>query len=99
MAILEDLQSGVGFEWDEGNEGKNWEKHKVSDAECEEAFFNDPLLASADPERSETEPRYFVLGRTDADRHLFAAFTIRGNLIRVISARNMTRKELRKYPS
>ena len=99
MAILDDLQRCVGFKWDEGNEGKNWEKHSVSDAECEEIFFNDPLLTSADPEHSEAEPRYFALGRTDAGRHLFVAFTIRGDLIRVISARNMSRKELRKYSS
>ena len=99
MAILDDLQSCVGFDWNEGNEGKNWEKHSVSDPECEELFFNDPLLASADPEHSGAEPRFFALGRTDAGRHLFVVFTIRGHLIRVISARNMTRKELRKYLS
>ena len=99
MGILEDLERCVGFEWDEGNEGKNWEKHKVSDSECEEVFFNDPLLAGTDPEHSRSESRYFALGRTDAGRHLFVAFTIRKELLRVISARVMTKKELERYRS
>ena len=99
MGVLEDLQRCVGFDWDEGNEGKNWEKHSVSDAEAEEVFFNDPLVAGADLPHSQPEPRYFALGRTDALRHLFVAFTIRGDLIRVISARDMTKKEMKRYLS
>lgn len=99
MRSLDDLRDCIGFDWDEGNEGKNWEKHGVSDPECEEVFFNDPMLARADPEHSAGEPRYVALGRTDAGRRLFVAFTIRRDLIRVISARDMTRKERRKYPS
>ena len=99
MTVLDDLQSCVGFEWDEGNAGKNWERHRVSDSECEEIFFNDPLVAVEDPDHSQHEPRYFALGRTDSGRHLFAAFTIRGEFIRVISARDMTRNELRRYRS
>src|SRR5262245_13312128 len=99
MAALDDLEKCVGFEWDEGNEGKNWEKHKVSDVECEEIFFNDPLVAGTDPDHSQAESRYFALGRTDAGRCLFVAFTIRRDLIRVISARDMTKKEFRSYSS
>jgi len=99
MAALDDLEKCVGFEWDDGNEGKNWEKHSVSDAECEEIFFNDPLVASTDSEHSQAEPRYLALGRTDAGRHLFVAFTIRRDLIRVIPARDMTKRELRSYLS
>ena len=97
MAVLDDLERCVGFEWDDGNEGKNWEKHRVSDPESEEVFFNDPLVAGADPAHSQTEPRYFALGRTDADRHLFVAFAIRKDLIRIISARDMTTQELKRY--
>jgi hypothetical protein len=99
MAALDDLGKCVGFDWDEGNEGKNWEKHKISDAECEEIFFNDPLVASTDPDHSQAEPRYFALGRTDAGRCVFVAFTIRRYLIRIISARDMTKKEFRSYSS
>ena len=96
---MDDLEKCVGFEWDDGNEGKNWERHRVSDAECEEIVFNDPLVASTDPEHSQAEPRFLALGRTDAGRHLFVAFTIRRDLIRVISARDMTKRELRSYLS
>ena len=97
MGVYDDLDQCVGFHWDSGNEGKNWEKHRVSDVEAEEIFFNDPLVAGADEAHSKRERRYFALGRTDAGRHLFVAFTIRRNFIRVISAREMTRGEKRRY--
>jgi uncharacterized DUF497 family protein len=99
MGTYEDLEKCNGFEWDDGNLGKNWEKHEVSDVECEEVFFNDPLIAGADPKHSKRERRYFALGRTGTGRALFVAFTIRKDLIRVISARDMTAAELRKYTS
>lgn len=97
MGVLDDLERCVGFDWDDGNRGKNWDKHRVSDAESEEIFFNDPLVAGTDSSHSQSEPRYFALGRTDADRRLFVAFTIRKDLIRVISAREMTLQESRRY--
>jgi uncharacterized DUF497 family protein len=97
MGVLEDLEKCVGFEWDDGNQDKNWQAHRVSDGECEAIFFNDPLVIEVDPKRSESERRYFALGRTDAGRPLFVAFTIRRQRIRVISARTMTMQELRKY--
>lgn len=97
MGTYEDLEDCVGFDWDSGNLGKNWAKHGVTDAECEEIFFNDPLVAGSDPKRSKRERRYFALGTTDAARPIFVAFTIRGSMIRVISARDMTKSELRKY--
>ena len=99
MGTYGDLEECTGFEWDDGNQGKNWEKHEVTDAECEEIFFNDPLIAGADPAHSKRERRYYALGRTDTGRALFVAFAIRKQLIRVISARDMTRAELRKYRS
>ena len=99
MGTYDDLEKCTGFDWDDGNQGKNWDKHDVIDAECEQIFFNDPLVAGGDPEQSKRERRYYVLGLTDADRPLFVAFTIRKNLIRVISGRDMTRSEIRKYNS
>ncbi|MGO8793091.1 MAG: BrnT family toxin [Terriglobia bacterium] len=87
----------VGFEWDEGNSDKNWEKHAVANFECEEVFFNQPLIVRHDPRHSKREARYYALGRTDQDRLLFAAFTVRRGMIRVISAREMTRRERRFY--
>ncbi len=86
-----------GFDWDAGNSEKNWLKHGVTPAECEEVFFNQPLLVASDPSHSEREPRYFALGRTDGERQLFVAFTGRGTKIRVISARDMSRRERAIY--
>lgn len=88
------LQACIGFEWDEGNVEKNWDKHKVSTIECEQIFFNRPLLLYDDTKHSAKENRMYVLGKTDAGRLLFIAFTVRDKkLIRVISARNMSQKE------
>ena len=87
----------TGFDWDESNREKNWEKHQVLAGECEEVFFNLPLLLQMDSAHSQEEPRYFVLGHTAAGRHLFIAFTIREDKIRVISARDMSKKERKIY--
>ena len=86
-----------GFEWDEVNLDKNWEKHRVAFWECEEVFLNRPLIVKADDEYSGSERRYYALGRTEADRLLFVAFTIRRKFIRPISARDMTARERRAY--
>ena len=86
-----------GFDWDEGNVEKNWESHKVSPQEAEQVFFNRPLIVADDVKHSETERRYFVLGQTDDNRALFVALTLRGDLIRVISARDMSRRERKVY--
>ena len=89
----------AGFDWDEGNTRKSHEKHNVSQAEAEQAFFNDPLLLLLDEKHSIREARYHAYGKTDKDRKLHIAFTLRENstLIRVISARDMHRKERVTY--
>ncbi len=92
-----DLSQITGFDWDENNRGKNWEKHQVLPGECEEVFFNLPLLLESDIAHSQKEPRYYVLGQTAAGRLLFIAFTIRKDNIRVISARDMSKKERKIY--
>jgi len=97
MDIHERMTRAVGFQWDEGNLEKNWLAHKVSPAECEQLFFNQPLVVAADLAHSEAEERFFALGHTDGGRPLFIAFTLRGDLIRVISARDMSRKERKEY--
>ena len=92
-----DLSHLTGFDWDENNRDKNWEKHQVLAGECEEVFFNLPLLLQSDDPHSQQEPRYYVLGRTIAGRRLFIAFTVREDKIRVISARDMSKKERSIY--
>jgi hypothetical protein len=94
---VEQLRRCTGFEWDEGNSGKNWERHRVSDGDREQVFFNEPLLALEDSGHSELEDRILVLGKTDAGRRLFVGCTVRGDRIRVISARDMTRREREVY--
>lgn len=85
----------TGFDWDEGNARKNADKHGVTQAAAEQAFFNEPLLLMADVKHSLQEPRYHALGRTDEGRLLHITFALRaaGALIRVISARDMHRNE------
>lgn len=95
--FLDVLAQCTGFQWDVGNAGKNWELHQVSQGECEQVFFNRPLLAAPDEAHSEHEPRYAALGQTDPGRRLAVVFTIRGTLVRVISARDMSRRERRIY--
>ena len=87
----------TGFEWDEGNKDKSWIKHKVSNNECEEVFFNRPLIINFNKRHSEIVTRYYALGHTDLNRKLFIVFTIRGKRIRVISARDMSKKERKIY--
>ena len=91
------VENCEGFEWDEGNSNKNFYLHSVTDGECEDLFFNLPVIIAADKAHSESEKRFFVLGRTNANRRLFIAFTVRNKLIRVISARDVTKSENRKY--
>ena len=92
-----DFEAILGFDWDSGNRDKNWQKHAVTAAECEQVFFNLPSLFQPDPTHSKTEPRYFILGQTNSGRGLFIAFTTRKDKIRVISARDMSRKEMNIY--
>jgi len=91
------IRQCVGFEWDEGNSEKNWIRHQVTRSECEQVFFNEPLLVNFDEEHSQKEKRWFVLAKTDIGRLLFLVFAIRKNLIRIISARDMHKKERRIY--
>jgi len=93
----ESLPEFKGFDWDEGNADKNWESHKVSPREAEQVFLNRPLIVADDVKHSGTERRYFALGQTDENRPLFVAFTLRGDSIRVISARDMSRRERKVY--
>lgn len=93
------LLGASGFEWDAGNLEKNRLKHGVSPLECEQIFFNQPLVVAEDGKHSQQEERFYALGRTDSDRYLFVVFTVRSRKVRVISARDMNRKERKIYGS
>jgi uncharacterized protein len=97
MGASDPLTACTGFDWDDGNIAKNWERHKMSPEEAEDIFFHDPLVLRSDLVHSKREKRYWALGKTAQDRRLFAAFTIRGTLIRVISVRDMSQKEIEEY--
>jgi uncharacterized DUF497 family protein/predicted DNA binding CopG/RHH family protein len=91
---VDELSQAKGFDWDEWNAPKIWEKHSVSQAECEQVFFNEPLVVAGDAKHSEEERRYYLLGMTDQGRLLFLVFTLRADRIRVITARDIgTRSE------
>lgn len=85
-----------GFDWDAGNKEKNL-KHGVHASECEQVFFNEPLVIMGDPKHSVAEDRFAAFGQTDLGRMLVVVYTPRGTLIRVISARDMNRREREFY--
>ncbi len=94
-----DWRQAKGFDWDEGNSRKSVDKHKVGQSESEQIFFNKPLLVLTDKKHNQLEGRYHALGRSEDDRKLHVTFTLRsqGSLIRVISARDMHRRERQVY--
>jgi uncharacterized DUF497 family protein len=91
------LDDCTGFDWDESIVQKNWERHQVTPEDAEDVFFQQPLVVRGDVRHSGREKRYYALGRTSRGRYLFVAFTVRRNLIRVISIRDMNRREQEAY--
>jgi uncharacterized DUF497 family protein len=91
--ITEYFSDFHGFQWDDGNVDKNRHKHNVGAFEAEQVFFNDPLIIIPDEKHSTTETRYAAFGKTNEDRKLTIVFTQRDQLIRIISARDMNKKE------
>ncbi len=87
------IKEPLGFIWDKGNKDKNWIKHKVINSECEEVLFDKNKKIFKDKLHSGKEDRFIVLGKTKKQRLLFIVFTIRDRKIRIISARNLDRKE------
>ena len=94
---MDPLQTCTGFDGDDANSHKNWDRHRVSPEEAEDIFFHEPLVVRSDLRHSEMEKRYYALGHIAASRRLFVVFTIRGTLIRVISVRDMNRNETEAY--
>ena len=88
---------GYSFEWDPKKAEANLSKHGVSFAEAVTAF-GDPLsMNMADPDHSEGEERFIVLGMSDRYRLLVVSYTERPPRTRIISARLATRNERRQY--
>ena len=95
-----DFSALAGFDWDVGNAQKN-ERHGVTKAEAEQAFFDPAVLIVPDMKHSTTESRFHALGISADQRYLHITFTSRtkATLISVISARNMSRNERKIYES
>ncbi len=92
MKQIIELKEPIEFEWNEGNSNKNWDKHGVSQAEAEQAFFDEQKLLSNDVSHSKTEERYILLGKAEEGRLLYICFTIRKGKVRIISARDINKK-------
>lgn len=91
------LPEPISFEWDKGNIDKNFLKHKITNREAEEIFDNKKKFIIEDEKHSLTEKRYMIWGETDRHRRLTVFFTVREDKIRIISARDMNKKERGEY--
>ncbi len=92
-----DLKDISGFEWDEGNIDKSYEKHGITPNEAEEVFLDKNILFLEDVEHSQWEERKIAIGKVTKGSILFIVFTVRKHKIRIISARLANRKERRRY--
>lgn len=95
--MVKTIKKAYEFIWDKGNIDKNWEKHRVSNKESEEAFFDEAKVIYKDVFRSQTEERFILLGKTKGNRLLYVVYTLRGEKIRTISTRDINQKERRFY--
>lgn len=94
---MERLPDLLEFEWDQGNREKNFIKHGVTNKEAEEAVTNKLPFIFPDEGHSGIEKRYALYGKTDQGRRLSIVFTIRKEKVRIITARDMSKKERRAY--
>lgn len=87
------------FEWDENKNTINKKKHGISFEEAETAFYDDEAVVISDPEHSQDEERFILLGFSAMARLLMVCHCIRGenDIIRIISARKATRIETEQY--
>lgn len=92
-----DLNKLTGFEWDKWNIDKSYKKHGISPSETEEVFLDENVKIEEDIKHAQQVERYIAIGKTEEDRILFVVFTIRGEKIRVISARLANKKEREVY--
>lgn len=92
--------SALHFEWDERKAAANVKKHGVSFGEAQSAFYDEHAKLIDDPDHSGEEDRFVLLGLSSVLRLLVVCHCYRGNggLIRIISARKATAKEIKSYP-
>jgi hypothetical protein len=86
-----------GFDWDSGNIEKNLVKHGISCQEAEEIFLDINAIHLEDNKHSVKEQRFARIGKSFSGKILIAFFTIRKNKIRIISVRNVNKKENNLY--
>ena len=91
------LKEPSEFVWDKGNLNKNLLKHQVEDKEAEEVFFDENKKTFKDHLHSNDEERFRIIGKTKSGRCLFVVFTYRKEKIRIISARDVNKKEVKLY--
>lgn len=93
---LPKLGNIITFEWDEANIS-HLAKHNVLPKEAEEIFFDKNNVQDEDIEHSSNEERFLSIGKTKKGRLLYQIFTIRENKIRIISSRDINKKEVKLY--
>src|SRR3989344_1042955 len=97
ICTVVDLTKITSFDWDKGNIDKNYQKHGNTPNEAEEVFIDRNVGIERDIKHQETEERYIAIGMTLNEKLLFVVFTIRNNMVRVISSRKANKKERRLY--
>jgi len=91
--------NGIAFEWDESKNKANLQKHGISFEEAESVFYDQYALLIADPDHSETEDRFLLMGLSAKLRLLVVChcFEVDDGLIRVISCRKASKQEMSLY--
>jgi hypothetical protein len=89
----------ISFSWDDRKNRANQNKHKVSFEETQTVFFDEKAIEYYDPDHSESEDRFLMLGLSHKIRVLVVSYTLRkdGSEIRIISARKVIKKEQKAY--
>ena len=92
-----DLSKILGFEWDKGNIDKSYKKHGINPNETEEIFLDENVKIEKDVKHQQQEERFIAIGKTTEEKLLFVIFTIRIDMIRIISGRKANKKEGEVY--
>jgi len=89
----------ISFSWDDRKNITNQKKHRVSFEEAQSVFFDEHAIEYYDPDHSESEDRFLMLGLSYHVRVLVVSYTLRKDeaTIRIISARKATKKEQKAY--